>query len=439
MKSRFITAILIIATGAFLFGGCTDKAKDNPTRPGGWQQGLPFLNSWSFYSLFFSTQKNPGYMTATALVPPGYNWEGGGGRPYPVLYMLSPFRADDRYYFEHGLANVANRLWAEGKIQPMIIVCIDGRSPLGGSFYVNSPAQGRYYSALVENQNFLITHYSNPDAFPAAERNITKLLKSEGMVNRFDDWYLTVPDRQARAISGVGMGGYGAFATVLKTDMFGSVSAVNAPLDFDGADGNGGFKTLIQEVFPGSFTGFDTSSTNAAMSLIVSAAAAFSPHYTEFTIDSVYDDQFGAQTFSFTPTDSLTADRSTLLRQHMIHVPIDSLGSENSDAAKNIWSEWMKQDISSLYNADSAGQAANFRDMPKLLIKSENAEFNYTDQMDGFIDFLNQIGDTHHEVIDFEGNQLLNGTADHFLYDLLEDILIFHSEHFQIPGSIESR
>jgi S-formylglutathione hydrolase FrmB len=449
MKSRFFIAMLIIATGAFLISGCTDKAKDNPTRPSVSQQGLAFLNSLSFYSLFFSTEMNPGYMTATALVPPGYDWQGGGGRPYPVLYMLSPFRGDDRYYFEHGLADVANRLWQEGKIQPMIIVSIDGRSPLGGSFFVNSAAQGRYFSALVENEDFLITHYFNPDAFPAAQFDITQLLKSHGMVNRFDDWYLTIPDRQARAICGVGMGGYGAFATVLKTGMFGSVSAVNAPLDFDGVDGNGGFKTLIQEVFPGSFTGFDTSTTNAAMSMVVSAGAAFSPFYTDFTIDTVRDDQFGAQTFTFTPTDSLgytydssgvtVMDRSTLLPQHMIQLPIDSTGSMNSAAAQYIWNQWMKQDIASLYNADSAGQAANFRDMPKLLIESENADFHYTDQMNGFIAFLNQIGDTNHEVIDFKGNQLLTGTADHFLYDLLEDILIFHSEHFQIPGDIESR
>ncbi len=440
MKSRFIIAALIVIVGALLVAGCTDKTKDNPTRPATPEQGLPFLNSWSFYSLFFSTEKNPGYMPATALVPPGYSWETGGGTPYPVLYMLSPFRGDDRYYFEHGLAEVANRLWSEGKIKPMIIVSIDGRSPLGGSFYVNSAAQGRYYSALTEDEDFLIQHYYNRNRFPTPEVNVVKLLKSHALVNRLDEWYLTVPDAAHRAISGVGMGGYGAFAAVLKTGMFGSVSAVNAPLDFDGADGNGGFKRLIPEVFPGSFTGFDTSATNFARSLVVSAAAAFSPYYTGFTVDSVYDDQFGAQTFSFKPSDSLVytylnpddslvADLSTLLPEHMLQVPIDSLGNMNSPAAQFVWETWMKNNIADLYAADDAGQAANFRNMPKLLIESKNADYYYTDQMDGFIQFLNSIG-ARHTVIDFNGNSLLTGTADHFLYDLLEDILIFHSDHF---------
>ena len=77
--------------------------------------------------------------------------------------------------------------------------------------------------------------------------------------------------------------------------------------------------------------------------------------------------------------------------------------------------------------------------MPKLLIKSENAEFYNTDQMNGFIQFLDDIGDTNHTVIDFHGNDVLTGTASHFLYDLLEDILIFHSDHFQVPEDVESR
>jgi S-formylglutathione hydrolase FrmB len=386
-------------------------------------------------------------MTATVLVPPGYNWQSGGGRPYPVLYLLSPFGGDDRYYFEHGLAEVADRLWQEGKIQPMIIASIDGRSPLGGSFFVNSAAQGKYYTALVQDEDFLITHYTNPDDFPAPKYGVTQLLKSHALINRLDDWYLTIRDPKARAISGVGMGGYGAFATVLKTGLFSSVSAVNAPLDFDGIDGNGGFRRLVQEVYPGSFSGFDTSSTNMARSMVVSAGAAFSPFYTDFDVDSVYDDQFGAQTFAFTPSDSLAytypgdtlIDRSTLLTQHMVQLPIDSAGHMDSPGALFIWQKWMEHDIASLYNADLAGQAANFRDMPKLLIISENADYYYTDQMNGFLDFLSSIGDTNHTVIDFKGNNLLTGTADHFLYDLLEDILIFHSEHFEIPGDIEGR
>ncbi len=446
MKSRFFIAALIVIVGALLVGGCTDKTKDNPTRPASPEQGLSFLNSWSFYSLFFSTEKNAGYMPATALVPPGYEWQSGGGKPYPVLYMLSPFQGDDRYYFEHGLAEVANRLWSEGKIKPMIIVSIDGRSPLGGSFYVNSAAQGKYFTALTENEDFLIEHYYNRNNFPAPQVNITQLLKSHGLVNRLDDWYLTIRDPKARAISGVGMGGYGAFATVLKTGMFGSVSAINAPLDFDGTDGTGGFKRLIPEVFPGSFANFDTSSTNMARSLVVSAAAAFSPYYTGFTVDSVYDDQFGAQTFSYSPDDSLVytyldefdstvADLSTLLPQHQLQMPIDSSGNMDSPAAQFVWDAWMKQNIENLYYADADGQASNFFSMPKLLIESKNADFYYTDQMDGFIKFLDDIGDRRHTVIDFEGNSLLTGTADHFLYDLLEDILIFHSDHFELPSA----
>ncbi len=447
MKSRYIITALVILTGALLIAGCTDKTKDNPTRPEVTEHGLPFLNNWSFYSIFFSTAFDPGYMVSTAYVPPGYDWQSSSGRPYPVLYMLAPFRGDDRYYFEHGLAEVADRLLSEGRIQPMIIVSVDGRSLLGGSFFTNSTAQGRYFSALTVDETFLVNPYIDPNAIPSPIRG-ERLLKSNALINRMDEWYLTIPDPSARAISGVGMGGYGAFAAVLRAGMFGSVSAVNAPLDFDGASGTGGFLSLIDAVYPGwwlsvdtvgsridTVYSLDTSITDQATSLVVAAAAAFSPHWTEVLIDSVYDDQFGSQTWAYTATDSLTADRSTLLPRHMVHVPIDSLGAHNSV----IWDKWLEQSIPTLYTSDPYGFAGDFLDMPKLLIKSDQAEFYYGDQMDGFIDFLTSIGDTNFTVIDFKGNSQLSGTADHFLYDILEDILIFHSQAFEIPPDIEPK
>jgi len=460
MKSRYIVTALIILAGMLLVAGCTDKTKDNPTRPDALAQGLPFLNNWSFYSIFFSTAFDPGYMVSTAYVPPDYDWQSNSGRPYPVLYMLAPFRGDDRYYFEHGLSEVADRLLEEGKIQPMIIVTVDGRSAWGGSFYTNSTAQGGYFSALTKDTSFLIDDYSDPDAIPVPISHETQTLNSNGLINRMDDWYLTVNDPKARAISGVGMGGYGAFSLALKSGMFGSISAVNAPLDFDGRDGNGGFRLLLNDIgnrwdwrldtlgidtiietSPGVFdtildvvaNHLDTSFADAEVSLVVSAAAAFSPHWMAVQIDSVFDDQFGSQTWGYTPTDSLTGDRSTLLPKHMVHVPFDSSGAFSDP----IWNTWLENSIPVLYQNDPYGYASDFLAMPKLLVKSEQAKFHYEDQMDGFIEFLESIGDTHYTVMNFKGNSILTGTADHFLYDILEDILIFHSANFEIPGDIE--
>ena len=439
MKSRIFTILLAVVVAVFLAVGCTDKTKDNPTRPMVAEHGLPMINPWGFYSIFFSTARDPGYMPSLTYLPPGYNWSGGGGRSYPVLYLLAPFRGDERYYFEHGLAQVADRLLAEGKIEPMLIVSIDGRSLWGGSFFTNSLAQGRHFTALVKDTTFDITLYVNLDNFTGPERG-PKTLYSNGLVPRFDGWYLTIAEPGARGISGVGSGGYGAFAAALKTDLFGSVSAVNAPLDFDGANGDGGFAALLQDakrtwwdsiVVTGTrvdtLYAFDTSLTDPMRSMIVSAAAAFSPHYTSVRVDSVYDDQFGSQTWAYKPLDSLTTDMSTYLRRHKVHVPIDSLGNVNN----LIWQKWMENNIENIYTTDPAAYASNFKDLKKLLVKSDQAEYRFGEQMDGFIAFLDAINDTNHTVMEFNGNARLTGTSDHFLYDILEDILIFHSQAFQ--------
>jgi hypothetical protein len=60
---------------------------------------------------------------------------------------------------------------------------------------------------------------------------------------------------------------------------------------------------------------------------------------------------------------------------------------------------------------------------------SQDAELFYDEQMTGFIQFLNASA-FNYDLKTFEGNSALTGTANHFLYDILEDILIFHSEQF---------
>jgi hypothetical protein len=117
----------------------------------------------------------------------------------------------------------------------------------------------------------------------------------------------------------------------------------------------------------------------------------------------------------------------------MIHIPVDSTGN----FSEPIWNIWMENSIPVLYQNDPYGYATNFFNMPKMLIKSEQAEFHYDEQMDGFIAFLESIGDPNYSVMNFKGNSLLTGSADHFLYDIIEDILIFHSDNFEIPGDIE--
>jgi hypothetical protein len=444
MSSRMIVAVLAIVLVAVFLSGCTDKTKENPTRPFVENKGLVFTESYHFFTIFFSTMRDPGFMPAMVYTPPGYDYQGGTGPSYPVLYLLAPFRADERYYFEHGLAQVADRLISEGKIKPMIIVTIDGQSQLGGSFFKDSPTQGKFLTALTRDTSIDVSLYIDPLVWPAGYRG-TAVLGCEALITRIDSRYLTLVDKEARGISGVGMGGYGAFATVLESDQFGSVSAIDAPLDFDGT-GNNGFLSLFDKVFPpGSpwsridttLTGridtiftVDTALADPLKSLVVSAAAAFSPNVIRFEIDSVYRDQFNVQTFGFHVDSILDADRIAYLPRHNVHVPFDSLGNLHS----SIWDLWLAGSIPSLYEAAPSNIRSDFADMNKLLVKSNDSTYFFNEQMDGIIQYFSGQS-IPFDTLTFKGTEQLPPSADHYLYDLLEDILIFHSNNFVVPDA----
>ena len=87
-----------------------------------------------------------------------------------------------------------------GGLKPMIVVMPDARTRAGGSFYVNSSADGRW-------EDF-ITH---------------------DLVQSIDSRFRTLPgDRRHRAIAGHSMGGYGALYLAFRhPDVFGSVYALS--------------------------------------------------------------------------------------------------------------------------------------------------------------------------------------------------------------------
>lgn len=437
MKAKAIFLMTLLALGLLLLPACSDKTKENPTRPVYSLTGLVANSNFSTFSIFHSTMndamavpREQGNKPYRIYLPPGYFDESQQvtGTPFPILYLFPPFGADELYYFEHGLTMVADRLISEGKICPMIIVSIDGRSLLGGSFYTDSPRHGYYFTALYEDVD-----YTWPTIVPGSINPIDRVYTAKAFMNMIDDVYNALPQPQYRAASGVGMGGYGAFKSVLQTGNFGSVSAVDAPLDFDGS-GTGGFLTLIDEAYPGGdWDLVDTSSTNEAMNIILSASAAFSPHHTAFQVDSIYEDNFGSLSMGFTVTqtlmDSLAIDSSTLVTKHAVHVPFNVDGDINSA----VWGLWMSHNVDAMYASAPAEPKAAFPAMRKLLITVENSKYHYDDQMTAFMNFLDANG-MEYEHVHYAGSDVLSGTVDHYLYDIFEDILIFHSENFRAAG-----
>jgi S-formylglutathione hydrolase FrmB len=135
------------------------------------------------------------------------------GTYYPVLYLLHGYGGDQAYFRGlYGLAETMDGLIDAGEIEPMIVVTPNATNNLGGGFYTNSPdIGGQSYAGRM--QDYI----------------------TDEIVTIIDTLFNTMTDRQHRGIAGHSMGGYGAVKiAMLRNDLFGSASAMSAPLTFYG-------------------------------------------------------------------------------------------------------------------------------------------------------------------------------------------------------------
>jgi hypothetical protein len=132
-------------------------------------------------------------------LPPGYSEGAKTNVRYPVIYFLPTPESSYRAAFDHETAQlIFDRAVRSGIIDKFIFVAVDMTTPLGCSWYVNSPVTGDW-------ENFMI----------------------QDLVPYIDGNYRTLPTREARGISGEFMGGYGAIRFGMQhPDVFGSVYAL---------------------------------------------------------------------------------------------------------------------------------------------------------------------------------------------------------------------
>ncbi len=225
--------LLTVFLGAVLLAGCSKR--QNPADPDAPPRGNVVSSAPRFKNtldtannalIVNNLRPEPEFRRVRVYVPPGYQPR-GSGRPFPTLYLLHDFGvfpgnipgsvSNDGYFNLYELAPLLDRLIAAGEIKSMIVVQADLPSYFyGGSFYTNSASTGRFFTAV--------------DSF---------------LVHFVDSTYNTVFGRRARAVSGHGMGGYGALKLVLTGNdtTFGSVSALSAPLAFGDPGSGMGFQS----------------------------------------------------------------------------------------------------------------------------------------------------------------------------------------------------
>lgn len=137
-------------------------------------------------------------------LPPGYD-QANEAQRYPVIYLLHGYGGTDTSWLDSGrLKETADRLIAEGKLPPALIVMPFAET----GWYVDStgPAgTGRWQTAILDD---LITYV--------------------------DAKYNTFTEGSSRAIGGLSMGGYGALRfALMEPDEFAAVASLSGALFAD--------------------------------------------------------------------------------------------------------------------------------------------------------------------------------------------------------------
>lgn len=130
-------------------------------------------------------------------LPAGYE---SSTQRYPVIYYLpNPLAKFDEEFYQGPARDLLDRAVAAGEIGKTIFVALDMATPLGCSWYVNSPVTGNWEDFMVH------------ELTPYVDAN-----------------FRTLPNRDSRGILGDFMGGYGAIRFgMTHPEVFGTVYALH--------------------------------------------------------------------------------------------------------------------------------------------------------------------------------------------------------------------
>jgi S-formylglutathione hydrolase FrmB len=147
-------------------------------------------------------------------LPPSYY---STQKRFPVVYYLHGFNSsflEIDWYKSQYKAHMKDK-----KANEFILVGVNGRNKLGGSFYVNSPVTGSWEDYVVRD-----------------------------VIRYVDSKYRTIPDASSRGLSGFSMGGFASLNIAFHhPDVFSSIFAIS-PSIFDKKDITRVLKTMNQQM-----------------------------------------------------------------------------------------------------------------------------------------------------------------------------------------------
>lgn len=351
--------------------------------------------------------------------------------PFPVLYLLHDYLGDAGYFEKYSLQALVDEMYTKGEIGRMLIVTVDASNFFGGSYYRNSATTGRYEDLI--------------DATIAATEQMYRVHTGAG--------------RGARAISGHGMGGYGAMRYALDhPEKCGSVSSLSGPLSLgDPANGTGIWdpdEGMIPRVFSHNATGpgdpaiyaklRDGASAHRDTRNFFAMASAFSPHpLREFDSigiklvspfpfrPGVYDTIFNFEWYSVLPAGANTVEFES--RVDTLGVGVDLPFDADGDLTEDVWALWRDSaDVKTVFLKKRQQDPTLWNDLGIYFDAGVQNEFGYLEQNRDLHATLTQAG-VAHTYEEYEGSGALPAGHSDLLLSRLRNILKYHSDRFERP------
>jgi len=355
-------------------------------------------------------------------------------QPMPVLYLLHDWDGGATYFeMQYNLQTTLKDMYDSGEIGRMMVVTVDASNGLYGSFYRNAGTMGRYEDVLARTIEHIEMHAR---AYTQGGRN-------------------------ARAISGHGMGGYGAFRFALdRPDMFGAVSSMSGPLslgDFDFASDFGVVPHLLSDVFAENGITFPDPDKLVyprlaigryffeKTALFMAMTGGFSPHPLRsfdsmgnlvtcqpFTHCLKKDTHPNQPFFSALPMGPRTLRITDI--GDTVGVGLDMIFDSAGVFAPDIWARWTDTaDVKTVFARKRQADPTFFDDVALYFDVGEDDEFGFKAQNDDFNSFLEDAGITDHQYEVYKG---YGGTpAGHWelIQTRLREVIKFHDTLFVRP------
>ncbi|WP_333624814.1 alpha/beta hydrolase-fold protein [Sphingobacterium siyangense] len=156
-------------------------AQAQQTAPQGFDVERKLTSTGKIDSLVYPSKTVGVKRKALLYTPPGYS----AAKKYPLLYLLHGIGGDEREWFRHGNPQVIfDNLYAEGKMEPMLVIMPNGRAMEDDRAGGNVMAPDRVAAFSTFEKDLL------DDLIPFVEKQ-----------------FPVIKDREHRAIFGLSMGG----------------------------------------------------------------------------------------------------------------------------------------------------------------------------------------------------------------------------------------